>query len=208
MKKETEHTLKRYNTISLIYNLMEWPVELLLYKEWRKNLWNKIEGSKLLEIGVGTGKNIPFYPEKAFITAIDLSPKMLNKARKYLQKHSGKKVTLREMDAQKLDFEDSKFDSVIATFAFCSIPDPVEGLQEALRVTKPRGRLYLLEHMISEKQLTASMMQKIDPLIHFISGVHIARNTVKNVEYAGWKIESVKHLTQNGVFRFIQAVKP
>lgn len=204
---QTEHTKKRYNTTSAVYNIMEWPVEQLWYKTWRKKLWSKVTGPRVLEIGVGTGKNIPWYPDNIEITGIDLSSGMLKRAKKLSAEVKNDPITLREMDAQDLDFPDNLFDEVVATFVFCSVPDPILGLKEALRVTKPGGKLYLLEHMLSKNTGFASVMKKLDFPIHYLSGVHIARKTVKNVEKAGWEMEQVQELTSNGIFRLIEAVK-
>lgn len=199
------HTRSRYNLIAPFYNIMEWPVEHFLFRKWRRQLWSKVSGTEVLEIGVGTGKNIPFYPNNLQVTGIDLSPKMLDRAKKVLGKKENKNVTLREMDAQNMEFDDNTFDEVVASFVFCSVPDPVLGLAEARRVTKPGGKLYLLEHMRSKNKSLATVMEKIDAPIHFASGVHIARTTIKNVRKAGWEIERVQELTTNGIVRMIEA---
>jgi ubiquinone/menaquinone biosynthesis C-methylase UbiE len=204
---QTEFTRKRYDTASAIYDLMEWPVEQLWYKKWRQKLWQQVKGPKVLEIGVGTGKNIPYYPEEVELMGIDLSPGMLKQAHKLLPDHAKDRITLGEMDAQDMDFPDNHFEEVVATFAFCSVPDPVLGFKEALRVTKPGGKLYLLEHMLSKHKSFAYAMKKLDSPIHFLSGVHIARKTVENVEKAGWEIDQVDELTSNGIFRMIEATK-
>lgn len=192
-----------------MYNLLEWPVEHLMYKKWRKLLWKEITGPRVLEIGVGTGKNIPYYSGGLQVTGVDLSPGMLRHARKKAAgMELGDNVTLREMDAQKLEFGEDRFDEVVATFAFCSVPDPVLGLEEALRVTKPGGRMHLLEHMLSRNSRLAAVMKKLDGAIHWITGVHIARDTVRNVREAGWKVEHEEELTPGGIFRMIRAFKP
>lgn len=206
--QQTEFTRKRYNTVSSIYDLMEWPVEQLWYKKWRRELWQQIHGPTVLEIGVGTGKNIPYYPEEFELTGIDLSPGMLKQARELLPDHAKDRITLHEMDAQDMVFPDDHFDNVVATFVFCSVPDPVVGLQEALRVTKPGGKLCLLEHMRVEQPFLASVMEKLDAPIHYLSGVHITRHTVANVEKAGWEIEQVQDLTAKGIFKRVDASKP
>lgn len=110
-------------------------------------------------------------------------------------------LLLKEMDAQNMDFPDNHFDEVVATFVFCSVPDPVVGLHEALRVTKPGGRLHLLEHMKPEQPFLAGVMEKMDAPIHYLSGVHIARQTVANVEKTGWDIDKVQDLTAKGIFK-------
>jgi len=204
---QTEFTRKRYNTTSVIYDLMEWPVEQIWYRKWRRQLWNHVKGPKVLEIGVGTGKNIPFYPKGAHITGIDLSEGMLKRAKRTLENREKDRVTLHEMDAQQLGFPDDTFDEVVATFVYCSVPDPVLGLQEALRVTKPNGKLYLLEHMRSQNKHFASVMKTLDSPIHYLSGVHIARKTVENVEKAGWTIDMTNDLAAGDIFKMIAATK-
>lgn len=206
--KETQFTQKRYNALSVIYNIMEWPVEQLWYKKWRRQLWQQVHGPKVLEIGVGTGKNIPYYPKEVDLTGIDLSPGMLKRAKKLLSKAPNQSATLQEMDAQDMAFAEKSFNDVIATFVFCSVPDPVRGLREALRVTKPGGRLHLLEHMRADTPFFAKVMQKLDTPFHYLSGVHIARQTVENVERAGWQIDQVQGLTAKGIFKRIEATKP
>ncbi|WP_445664346.1 class I SAM-dependent methyltransferase [Fodinibius sp. AD559] len=112
------------------------------------------------------------------------------------------------MDVQQIEFPEDTFDAVVATFVFCSVPDPILGLKEALRVTKPGGKLHLLEHMRAENPMLGSLMGRLDSPIHYICGVHIARQTVLNVEEAGWNIEQVQDLTAKGIFKSIEATKP
>lgn len=206
--QQTEHTRKRYNATSVVYDFMEWPIERIWYNRWRKMIWDQVKGQKVLEIGVGTGKNLPYYSEHLQITAIDLSPGMLKRARKKLTKQEAQHVVLKEMNAQNLEFDNDSFDEVVATFAFCSVPDPVLGLKEALRVTKPGGKFHLLEHMRSRNSGLASVMVKLDKPIHRLIGVHIARETVQNVGEAGWNVVDVKDLMPSGIFRMIKAEKP
>lgn len=203
-----QHTRNRYDLIAPLYNLMEWPIEQLLFKPWRKELWDQITGPNVLEIGVGTGKNIPYYPNEIELIGIDLSSGMLKRAKQLLAEKQQDRITLKEMDAQQMDFSDNTFEEVVATFVFCSVPDPILGLREALRVTKPGGKLYLLEHMRADGELLASAMDKLDSPIHYLSGVHIARRTVSNVKKAGWNIEGVYDLTSGGIVKKIEAKKP
>jgi ubiquinone/menaquinone biosynthesis C-methylase UbiE len=139
-------TRKRYNRIAFLYDFMEAPLEWMRFSNWRKRLQAGIKGERALEVGVGTGKNLAYYPEDVRISAIDLSPRMLARARRKVAK-SPLSVDLQEMDVERLDFADHSFDTVFATFVFCSVPDPVMGLRELRRVCKPEGRLLLLEHM-------------------------------------------------------------
>lgn len=187
---------------------MEWPIEQWLYKNWREQLWGQIKGPKALETGVGTGKNIPYYPDDFELTGIDLSSGMLKRAKRVSSKQQNDHITLREMDAQQMEFPDDTYDAVVATFVFCSVPCPVIGLQEALRVTKPGGKLYLLEHMLSKNETVAFIMKRFDRPIHYLTGVHIACETVLNVEKAGWNLLYATDLMLSGTFRMIEAKKP
>ena len=204
----TAHTRSRYNLLAPIYDLMEAPVERLFYRGWRRTLWHEVQGPEVLELGVGTGKNIPHYPAEAHVTAVDLSARMLRRARRVLQKHPRKRAALLEMDIQALDFPDETFDEAVATFVFCSVPDPVLGLREALRVTRQGGRLHLLEHMRADAPYLGRLMDLLDPVIHWLTGVHIARRTVENVTQAGWTIDRAVPLSTASIFRKIEAHKP
>lgn len=203
----TAHTRSRYDLIAPFYDFFERPVERRLFRDWRGQLWDRVRGENVLELGVGTGKNIPYYPPGARVTGIDLSEKMLARARAVAAAHADKEVTLRVMDAERLDFEKDVFDETVATFVFCSVPDPVRGLREALRVTRPGGRLLLLEHMRSTQPALARTMDVLDPLVHWFTGVHIARRTVANVECAGWMVDHVEALDRRSIVRRIEAHK-
>lgn len=109
-------------------------MEKLLLRNWRRGLWKEIKGPEVLEIGVGTGKNIPFYPEEIELTGIDISGNMLKRAKKLLAKQQKNGVKLKQMDAQQMGFPDESFDEVAGTFVFCSVSDPVLGLKEALQL--------------------------------------------------------------------------
>lgn len=204
----TAHTRRRYDAVAPLYDLLEWPFERTLFRLWRRSLWGEVQGPDVLELGVGTGKNIPFYPDDVQLTAIDLSEAMLARARRQARRHPEKHAKLHVMDAQALDFSNDTFDETVATFVFCSVPDPVQGLREALRVTKPGGRLLLLEHMRASPPVLARLMDALDAPIHWLVGVHIARRTVENVRRAGWQIETVRSLSGADIFRQIVARKP
>lgn len=164
-----------------------------------------MKGKDILEVGVGTGKNFPYYPENADITAIDFSDKMLSRAREKAQKQNVK-VHLRQMDIQNLEFEDNTFDTVVASFVFCSVPDPVRGLMEVERVCRPGGKVVLLEHVLSANRILASIMNLANPMIVRMIGANINRRTVDNVTQSGLNIEKVTELAA-GIFKLIEARK-
>jgi len=142
---------------------------------------------------LGTGANFSFYPPDCQVTAIDFSPRMLARAKQKLYLARAP-VTLLEMDVQQLDFPAASFDTVVATFVFCSVPDPVRGLQEVRRVCHPEGKIVLLEHVRSENGLFGPLMDLLNPLIVYLIGSNINRRTVENVKKAGIKLERVENL--------------
>ncbi|MBT3188006.1 MAG: class I SAM-dependent methyltransferase [Anaerolineae bacterium] len=204
-QRATERTRARYQRISGLYDLMEILPERR-YIPWRENLWEQVHGPRVLEIGVGTGKNMPFYPPEIEITAIDLTPGMLARAHKRATELD-LNVNLQLGDTQALDFPDKYFDSVIATFVFCSVPDAVLGLREIRRVLKPAGQLFLLEHMRARNSALGLLMDVLNPLVVRMMGANINRHTVNNVQAADFKKADVTNLSADGIFKYILAYK-
>ncbi len=183
----TELTRKRYDRLARFYDAFEAPMERGRLSVWRNRLQQKIKGTMALEVGVGTGKNMRFYPPGVKIIGIDLSPRMLKKARSR-GSSLGLDIDLRVTDVQELPFPDNHFDTVFATFVFCSVPDPVSGLMELRRVCKPSGRLLLLEHMQSRHRVLAWLLDMLNPLIVRFMGANINRETMENIRKAGWQV--------------------
>lgn len=202
-EKETALTQARYQRIAPFYDAMEVLAEWR-YAGWRPRLWSMIEGPKVLEVGVGTGKNMPYYPAGVDIIAIDLTPGMLERARALAAKTEAN-VNLQLGDVQKLDFPDDTFDEAIATFVFCSVPDPVLGFNEIARVLKPNGRLLLLEHVRSANPVVGALMDLLDPIMVRLMGPHINRRTVANIQQSQLQVERVEDMGAGGIFKFIVA---
>lgn len=201
--QETENTRRRYQRISPFYDAMEILAEDR-YDPWREKVWAEVTGTKVLEVGVGTGKNIPYYPSDAHITAIDLTPGMLERAQRRLR-DSGldSRVNLHLGDVQTLDIQDNTFDTALGTFVFCSVPDPVLGLREMKRVVRPGGKVLLLEHMRSPNETLGTLMDLFNPLVVRMMGANINRRTVENVREAGLEIERIEDLGMGGIFKMI-----
>jgi ubiquinone/menaquinone biosynthesis C-methylase UbiE len=199
----TDLARRRYNRIAFLYDFLEAPMERLRFYAWRKRLLAGIKGERALEVGVGTGKNLAYYPGDVHITAIDLSPQMLARARQKAEKlHL--QVDLQEMDVQHLKFPDHSFDTVFATFVFCSVPDPVKGLRELRRVCKPDGKLLLIEHMRPGNPVLGFIFDVFNPLIVRMMGANINRRTIDNIRQAGWQIKVQEGLSAD-IVKWIEA---
>jgi phosphatidylethanolamine/phosphatidyl-N-methylethanolamine N-methyltransferase len=195
----------RYDRIAPIYDWM--PMQWMVGQRsqpWREKMWGMVGNSKVLEIGVGTGINIELWPPGAEITAIDLSPRMLHQARKRADQ-LGRQADLRLGDVQCLNFPDASFDVVIATFLFCSVPDPVLGLREVGRVVRPGGMILLLEHMLSPNPGVAAFMSAMNPVAVRTMGANINRRTLDNIRAADLHIESVENMVTAHIFKRILA---
>jgi ubiquinone/menaquinone biosynthesis C-methylase UbiE len=185
---DTEIVKQRYDRIAFIYDYMD----LIVTKKQRIEMLKMVRG-EVLEVGVGTGRNLPLYPPGSSVTGIDISPAMLNKARQRILK-SNLNVRLEEMDVQSMPFDNGTFDTVVATCVFCSVPDPVAGLKEVKRVCRHDGQIILIEHVRSETLIGGVIMDLINPINVRIIGNNINRKTVENVQRAGLNIIEVRNL--------------
>ena len=202
--QQTTLTRARYNRLAPVYDAMDFLSEQR-FASWRQRLWTMTPKGRVLEVGVGTGKNFPYHPAETEITGIDLSEGMLAKAKqRAAQLHHA--PDLREMDAQQLEFPDDTFDAAVATFVFCSVPDPARGLRELARVVKPDGQIILLEHVrVDRPTFIGKLMDVLDPLVVRVMGAHINRRTAETVKQAGLVVERVENLAPLGLVKLIVA---
>jgi len=137
---------ERYERIAWAYDLLDLPFEYGRYRKIRPLLFRGLSG-RILEAGIGTGRNFPFYPPESEVVGIDLSPAMLARAERR-RSMAATKVELRQMDVTRLSFPDRSFDAAVATFLFCTLPDELQvaGMRELGRVVKPGGLIRCLEY--------------------------------------------------------------
>lgn len=183
-------TRRRYDRQARLYDRRNALIERFVFANWRRRLWAKVEGKQVLEVGVGTGINFPFYPRDVRVTAVDFSEGMLAQALARAARE-GVAVDLWQMDCQALQFPDESFDAVVGTWVFCSVPDPVIGLREVGRVCRRDGKIFLLEHMRSESWI-GGVMDLLNPLVVRLTGANINRRTVENVIRARLRFDSVE----------------
>jgi ubiquinone/menaquinone biosynthesis C-methylase UbiE len=207
MHADSKKIIHKYDRIAPFYDRLEGGLEKLFFKRWRKRLWDKVKGNDILEVGVGTGKSFDYYPTNARMTAIDFSEKMLNQAKNKRRRHNHNTVIEMEvMDVQSLAYADNSFDTITASFVFCSVPLPMKGLQELYRVCKPGGQVLLLEHVLSSNPIMARMMKIMNPLVVWLIGANINRKTVKNVQACGFEKVIVDPESKD-MIKIIQAIK-
>jgi phosphatidylethanolamine/phosphatidyl-N-methylethanolamine N-methyltransferase len=120
-------------------------------------------GERVLEVGVGTGINLPLYPKEATVTGIDFSSSMLEKARERVSRKWLRHMRLLQMDAADLKFSDDSFDIVYAPYLISVVPDPVKVAREMRRVCRPGGRIIFLNHFLSASPLLSRAERLISP---------------------------------------------
>ena len=181
----------------------------LFEKNWfaggREWLGERARG-RVLEVAIGTGRDLPHYPADVTITGIELSPAMLAIARQRAA-DLGRDVTLREGDAEHLPFGDASFDTVVCALSLCTIPNPAAGLAEMRRVLGPGGRLLLLDHIGSSWPPVYAAQWLLERITIRAAGEHFTRRQLPLVKAAGFQIVETERLKAGTVER-IHAVKP
>jgi ubiquinone/menaquinone biosynthesis C-methylase UbiE len=176
-------------------------------KRWRpfkEELFNHMEG-RILFLALGTGLDIETFPSGKTITAIDISPKMLEVAQPRIAAYDGE-INAQVMDVHDMAFADDSFDQVFTSCTFCSVPRPVEGLRALRRVLRPGGELFMFEHTGSRYYPFKIMMDLMTQLTRKV-GPDMNRTTVANVQAAGYQLREVNNLFLD-VVKTIRAVNP
>lgn len=187
LDRETARVRELYDRVATKYDRGVQIPERLLFGEGRIWAASQAKGD-VLEVAVGTGRNLPYYPPEVRLAAIDVSPAMVEIAGTRAQK-LGRDVNLHVGDAQKLPFASGAFDSIVCTLSLCTIPDDRLALVESCRVLRSGGRLILLEHVRSPQPALRMLQRLLEPLAVHYAGDHLLRDPLDHLHDVGFLVE-------------------
>jgi ubiquinone/menaquinone biosynthesis C-methylase UbiE len=202
---QTAKALRAWDRAAPSYDKQIAVFEKIWFGGGREWLADRADG-RVLEVAVGTGRSLPFYPAGAMLTGVDLSPAMLAIARRRAA-DLRVDVDLRTGDAQALPFADEVFDTVVCALSLCSIPDPAAAIGEMWRVLVCGGRLLLLDHVGSTWPPIRAAQWLLERLTICTAGEHFTRRQLPLVRAAGFDIVEVQRLKAGTVER-VFARKP
>lgn len=173
---------KKYNATALFYDILDYPWERL-YKKWRPTLVGDLRG-KVLEAGVGTGRNMEFYPKDVELVGIELSKQMLRHAEKRVAKAKCKVRLIHEDATVMQSIDSNQFDWVFSTFMCCVMPDELQKLaiEQFSRVLKQGGRFRLLEMVYSKNKQIRRRQDLFAPFVERVYGARFDRNTLGHIK--------------------------
>ena len=197
-REKWDRVSKTFDFMSQFGPEMRWrPAKLKAFSRMRPD-------ARVLFVALGTGLDVPCFPPRCKITAIDISPRMVERAKGRIAAYDGEIEAL-VADVKELEFPDEHFDQVFTSCTFCSVPDPVAGLTELKRVLKPGGDLHMFEHTGSRWFPFNVMMNLMTPLTSRV-GPDMNRATTDNVRKAGFELVGVDNVFLD-VVKTIRAVK-
>jgi ubiquinone/menaquinone biosynthesis C-methylase UbiE len=195
-------TQRKWDAASRNFDFFSYGDDLRLGPH-KQRLFAKMRGETLM-LAAGTGNDFRFFPPGHSIIAIDISPKMLERAAKKAAVYHGR-IDLRQMDACQLEFPDNTFDTILTVCTFCSVPKPVAALRELYRVLKPSGQILMFEHVRSRIGPIGMFLDLMTPLSRRL-GPDLNRDTVGNVQKAGFRIRREENVYLD-IIKAIEGVK-
>jgi ubiquinone/menaquinone biosynthesis C-methylase UbiE len=201
----TDLVREHYDKTASGYNRQISFFERILFGGGRRWVCSQAEGD-VLEIAVGTGRNLRHYPEGVHLTGIELSPEMLELARREAAEVA-READLRIGNAESLEFGDESFDTVTCTLSLCTIPDDRAAVQEMWRVLRPGGRLLLMEHVRSPVRPVRIGQRALEPLMLRFEHDHLLREPLEHVRAVGFSVEQLER-SKAGIVERLAARKP
>lgn len=172
--------------------LTDWAMAQSVLGDFRSRVVGGARG-RVLEIGIGSGRNLPFYgPVVEEVVGVDPSAKLLTMARRAAAA-SPRPVNLVERTAERLPFPEGSFDTVVVTWSLCSIPDPIAALREARRVLKPDGQLRFAEHGLAPDPGVQRWQHRLTPLwMRCAGGCHLDRKMDDLIRASGFRLSELE----------------
>lgn len=179
------------NLSDIIYDSFMLPLETFVLKKKRKTMFKDIEGN-ILEIGAGTGTNLSFYDFDMISSYTVVDRRVSEKIRKF-DFPKDKEIKFINSSVEFLCFEDDTFDSIVFTLVFCSVDDPLKGLNEVKRVLKSGGRIYFMEHVMPEHSILKNLFNRLNSSWNKLAnGCNLNRETADMIRDAGFEIETLE----------------
>ena len=197
---QVKDCVRTYDRIAPVYDLLDAFYERGWKRRLRADLFRHARGLRLLDVGIGTGCNMPFYPPGAEVIGVDTSPAMLARARERAQE-LGRKVGLYEMNLLDLQFPDASFDTVVTTFVLLCLPDELQGpaLQELRRVTRPNGQILILDYRLAENKGVRLWMRMLSPWLKWAFFARYDPRTEEFIESSGLEVTERQSSMGDGV---------
>lgn len=204
MIRDTSNARGRYQRIAPCYDWLDGVFEHFRYRRIRPLLFEGLSGN-ILDAGVGTGRNMPLYPAGSGVTGVDLSRSMLRRAERR-RTASTARVALLEMDITRLAFSDAAFDSAVASFVFCTLPDALQvpALRELARVVKPGGSIRLMEYIRPQGGIRRWLAALWTPWVRWAYGASFDRDPEQHLKAAGLSLVSARFVVDD-LIRLIEA---
>jgi ubiquinone/menaquinone biosynthesis C-methylase UbiE len=204
LSKANERVRRIFEKTAPSYDRTMDVFERLLVGDGRRWVCSQAEG-EVLEIAVGTGRNLPLYPAGIRLIGVDLSPSMLERAAlRARELHT--KVELREGNAEQLEFDDNSFDTVVVTLSLCTIPNDRAAVAEARRVLRPGGKVLLCEHVRSPSLLVRLGQHVLEPACVHMQSDHLLREPVDQLDAERFVIEDLRRY-KAGIMELTRASK-
>ena len=196
--------MTRYDFIAKFYDFLLNKVEISSILPLRKEYVPKING-KTLDVAVGTGNNIQFYPKNSNVILVDKSIKMLDIAKGKAKDRNDLTLNFVHSPLESLPFEDNVFDTILSIDVFCSVKNPIKSMEELKRVMKPEGMGIFLEHGKTGKKFENFTLYLANILTYPTVGSSMTRTPLIYLQEAGFTIIETKTLP--GTFKYFLVKK-